>query len=106
MSDQRAGGGFEFALSRKVNFNIGALFGFSPVYLPETDVYGELDLHRLSNDGRRGGEARGIRRRFYLCSIGPELIVKFSDGFDTSITYLRGNTSCSIASNMSVNMSV
>ena len=95
VSDQRAGGGFEFALSRKVNFNIGALFGFSPVYLPETDVYGELTYtDRRMTVGAVVRHA-GFEDDSDLLLIGPELIVKFSDGFDTSITYLRGNTSTS-----------
>jgi len=95
ITDQRAGGGFDFSLSRKVNLNIGALFGFNPVYLPQTDVYGEITYtdHQMTFGAivRRAG----FEDDSDVLLIGPELIVKVSDSFDTSITYLRGSTDAS-----------
>ena len=95
VSDQRAGGGFDFALSRKVNVNFGALFGFNPVYFPQTDVYGELTYRdRRMTLGAIVRHA-GFEDDSDVLLIGPELIVKVSDSFDTSITYLRGSTNSS-----------
>jgi YaiO family outer membrane protein len=95
VSDQRAGGGFDFTLSRKVNLNFGALFGFDPVYLPQTDVYGELTYRdrRLT----LGGVVRraGFEDDSDVLLIGPEVMVKLSDSAEASIRYLRGHTNSS-----------
>lgn len=95
VNDQRAGGGFDFALSRKVNLNLGALFGFNAVYLPETDVYGELTY-----TDRRMTVGAVVRRAGFeddsdLLLIGPELIARVSDNLEASITYLRGSADAS-----------
>lgn len=95
VSDQRAGGGFEFALSRKVNLNIGALFGFNPVYLPETDVYGEITYtDRRMTVGAVVRHA-GFEDDSDVLLIGPELVARVSNSFEASITYLRGSSDAS-----------
>jgi len=91
-NDQRAGGGFEFALSRNAHLNVGALAGFDPVYLPESDFYTQFGYtHRKTTWGvlfRRAGFEDDTD--FWI--LGPELTVRFSDSFDTFIAYYRSTT--------------
>ena len=91
-NDQRAGGGFEFALSRNAHLTVGALGGFDAVYLPESDFYTQFGYtHRKATWGalfRRA--AFEDDTDFWI--LGPELTVRFSDGFDTFIAYYRGST--------------
>jgi YaiO family outer membrane protein len=91
-NDQRAGGGFEFALSRNAHLNVGALGGFDAVYLPESDFYTQFGYtHRKATWGalfRRAAFADDTD--FWI--LGPELTVRLSDAFDTFIAYYRGST--------------
>jgi tetratricopeptide (TPR) repeat protein len=92
VTDQRAGGGFEFALSRNTRLNVGGLAGFDPVYLPESDFYGQLGYtNRRATWGvlfRRAGFKDDAD--FWIA--GPELTMRFSDSFEAFIAYYRGNT--------------
>ena len=62
------------------------------MYLPESDVYWKRAAARSRAVGRaRAG--RGIRRHSDLWLVGPELTVRLTGGFDTSIKYFHGKTS-------------
>jgi YaiO family outer membrane protein len=91
VNDQRAGGGFEFALSRNTQLNVGLLGGFDPTYLPESDFYADLGYtHHQTTFGvlvRRAGFGD-----VDLLMIGPELTVQFSDSLETFAAYYRGTT--------------
>jgi tetratricopeptide (TPR) repeat protein len=91
LNEQRAGGGFEFALSRNTRLNVGALAGFDPVFLPESDFYGQLGYtHRKTTWGVLLRRAGFEDTDFWI--VGPELTVRPSDSFDTFIAYYRGKT--------------
>ena len=91
VNDQRAGAGLELAIARHAWIKGGALVGFDPVYMPKSDVYGEVAFA-----GRRATVGVQLRRAEFqnadLWIGGPELIVKLSDSFDSSISYFHGNT--------------
>jgi YaiO family outer membrane protein len=90
VDDQRAGLGFEFALSRNTRLSVGGLGGFDPVYLPTSDFYGDLTF-----DGRHASVGMLVRRAkfqdadFWIA--GPELTVKLSNSADASLAYYHGN---------------
>jgi YaiO family outer membrane protein len=90
--EQRAGGGFEFALSRNAHLNVGALGGFNSVYLPESDFYADFGYtHRHATWGvlfRRAGFEDDTD--FWI--LGPELTVRFSNSLDAFVAYYRGTT--------------
>jgi YaiO family outer membrane protein len=90
-TDQRAGGGFEFTLSRNTRVSVGAIGGFDAVYLPESDVYGQLEV-----TNRRLTFGALVRRAGFddahLLMIGPELTAHLSNNFETFVAYYRGNT--------------
>lgn len=90
VDDQRAGVGFEFALSRNTRLTVGGLGGFDPVYLPDSDFYGDLTV-----DGRRASFGVLVRRAAFQDSdfwiAGPELTVKLSQSADASLAYYHGN---------------
>ena len=91
-NEQRAGGGFEFALSRNTRLNVGALAGFDPVFLPESDVYGQFGYtYRKTTWGVLVRRAGFEDTDFWI--VGPELTVRPSASFDAFIAYYRGNTS-------------
>jgi len=91
VNDQRVGGGFEFALSRNTRLDVGGLGGFDPVYLPDSDFYGDLAYtYRHATFGAL------VRRAAFddqdLLMVGPEVTVRFGDSVDLFIAYYRGNT--------------
>ena len=90
VDDQRAGVGFEFALSRNTRLTVGGLGGFDPVYLPDSDFYGDLTF-----DGRPASFGVLVRRAAFQDSdfwiAGPELTVKLSKSADASLAYYHGN---------------
>jgi tetratricopeptide (TPR) repeat protein len=90
VDDQRAGVGFEFALSRNTRLSVGGLGGFDPVYLPESDFYGDLTF-----DGRHASVGVLVRRAGFQDSdfwiAGPEFTVKLSKSADASLAYYHGN---------------
>ena len=91
VNDQRAGGGFEFMLSRNTRLNVGMLGGFDPVYLPESDFYGQLGYtHRRTTFGVLFRRAEFEDTDFWIA--GPELTVRFSQNADAFIAYYRGST--------------
>ena len=91
VNDQRAGGGFEFMLSRNTRFNVGMLGGFDPVYLPELDFYADLGYtHRRTTFGVLFRRAEFEDTDFW--ALGPELTVRFSKDADVYLAYYRGTT--------------
>jgi YaiO family outer membrane protein len=101
-SDQRAGGGIEWAISRRVELHAGALFGADPVFLPQSDVYAGLSAR--GRHVRWGGE---VRHADYdvadLWLIGPALAFTSPKGVEASITYLHGQTSAELFDDVETN---
>jgi hypothetical protein len=92
VTDQRAGGGLEWSMTRQATLSFGAMFGFDdPVYLPESDVFVEVAAHQ-----RRARWGFLVQRAVFedsdLWLIGPELTVRLTDGVDASIDYFHGQT--------------
>src|SRR5262245_60326667 len=91
VTDERAGGGLEWSMTRQATLRIGAIFGFDPVYLPKSDVFVEAAVQQ--------GRARWgflVQRATFegsdLWLVGPELTVRLTDGVDASIDYFHGQT--------------
>lgn len=111
INDQRVGGGFEFALSRYVRLDVGALGGFDPVYLPQSDIYGRLAVtERRVMIGflvrRAGFQRTGLEDVDFLIA-GPELSARLSDRADAFVAYYRGNaTSTGLADMPTDNVTV
>jgi YaiO family outer membrane protein len=92
VTDERAGGGLEWSMTRQATLTFGAMFGFDdPVYLPQSDVFVEVAAHQ-----RRARWGFLVQRAVFedsdLWLIGPELTVRLTDGVDASIDYFHGQT--------------
>ncbi len=90
-TDQRAGAGLEWSMTRQATLRVGAMFGFDPVYLPDSDVFVEVAAQQ-----RRARWGFLVQRAVFedsdLWLIGPELTVRLTDGVDASIDYFHGQT--------------
>jgi len=91
VTDERAGGGLEWSMTRQATLRVGAMFGFDPVYLPESDVFVEVSAQQ-----RRARFGFLVQRAIFedsdLWLVGPELTVRLTDGVDASIDYFHGQT--------------
>lgn len=91
VTDERAGAGVEWSMTRQATLRIGAMFGFDPVYLPESDVLVEVAAQQ-----RRARWGFLVQRAVFedsdLWLVGPELTVRLTDGVDASIDYFHGQT--------------
>ena len=91
VTDERVGGGLEWSMTRQATLSVGAMFGFDPVYLPESDVFVEVAAQQ-----RRARFGFLVQRAIFegsdLWLVGPELSVRLTDGVDASIDYFHGQT--------------
>lgn len=91
LTDERVGGGVELSMTRQATLTVGAMFGFDPVYLPESDVFVEVAAQQ-----RRARFGFLVQRAIFensdLWLVGPELTVRLTDGVDASIDYFHGTT--------------
>src|SRR4029453_16483978 len=75
VTDERAGAGIEWSMTRQATLRIGAVFGFDPVYLPESDVVVEAAVQQ---GWARWGVLvqRAVFEDSDLWLVGPELTVR------------------------------
>jgi Tfp pilus assembly protein PilF len=104
-TENRGGGGIEWAAHRDVQIRLGGLFGSDTVVLPKTDVFASVDV----DSGRATWTVGGRVANFDNVKLwlgGPDLLVRLPHGLEAHAGYYHSSTRPDVGSSVGLDSGV